>query len=172
MMVNFSRFCLLCSQNFGHKANKNGTKEQSNNKNAEKPGSPSGHGLPCRARFRVRFSTLPGRMSRLRAPFPWRRSCSIRVDIHFSVGGGSGSRRGAVGGTPSPIRIHQGRIKRRRHPRPRFDQSRQQFGSLSGHLCRRPRRALPTAATVPSHAPYPTCPIHPQAPCESTRVLP
>ena len=66
MMVNFSRFCLLCFQTFGHKANKNGTKEQSNNKNAEKPGSPSGHGLPCRARFRDRRSTLPGRLRRFR----------------------------------------------------------------------------------------------------------
>ena len=28
LMVNFSRFCLLCSQTFGHKANKNGTIEQ------------------------------------------------------------------------------------------------------------------------------------------------
>ena len=38
--------------------------------------------------------------------------------------------------------------------------------------CSRPRRALPTAATVPSHAPYLTCPIHPQKPCESANISP
>ena len=33
---------------------------------AEEPGPPPGHGLPCRARFRACFSTLPGRLRRLR----------------------------------------------------------------------------------------------------------
>ena len=46
------------------------------------------------------------------------------------------------------------------------------LGFPSGHLCRRPRRDLPMAATILSHAPYPTCPIHPQKACESAKILP